>query len=99
MKSIKCFFCEKPAVPQTKNLQRRVNGKNITLSDAPVYYCADCNETFLSKEAQDAFRYIKENGLENKSILFRYDEISRRSKGTGRSVKDIPQNELSGKKR
>jgi YgiT-type zinc finger domain-containing protein len=99
MKSIKCFFCEKPAVSQRKNLERRINGKNITLSDAPVYYCADCNETFLSKEVQDAFRYIKENGLENNSVSFRFYEILRKIKGTEKSLKDTSKDAAVAKKK
>lgn len=80
MKCIKCFFCEKPTVIMTRNLQRRINGKIITLSNAPVYYCANCQEVFLSKEAQDAFGYIKANKLQDKAILFKYDDITRKTK-------------------
>lgn len=78
MKYVKCFFCEKPAVLQIKNIHKWIGGKKVTLSDAPVYFCANCNETFQSKEVQDAFQYIKANDMQNKSILFRFDDIYRK---------------------
>jgi YgiT-type zinc finger domain-containing protein len=78
MRIIRCFFCEKPTVLQIKSIQKWIGGKKITLAEAPVYFCKECNETFHSKEVQDAFQYIKSNGLQNKSILFRFDDIWKR---------------------
>lgn len=75
VKLIKCLFCGKTTTLHRINAQKKINGKVITLSNAPVYYCAPCKETFVSKEAQDVFSHVKDKGLENKSILFNFDDL------------------------
>ncbi|MCX8131807.1 MAG: YgiT-type zinc finger protein [Clostridia bacterium] len=78
MQLIKCLFCGKPTTLHRINAQKKINNKIVTLSNAPVYYCAPCKETFLSKETQDVFNYIRDMGLENKSILFNFDDLSKK---------------------
>ena len=78
MQIIKCLFCGKPTTIHKINAQKKINGKVVTLTNAPVYFCADCKETFLPKETQDVFTYIKERNLDNKLILFSFDELSRK---------------------
>lgn len=50
----------------------------ITVTNAPVYYCGNCNETFLSKETQDVFRYIQDRNLDDRMILFSFDDMVKR---------------------
>ncbi|HEX3029954.1 MAG TPA: YgiT-type zinc finger protein [Clostridia bacterium] len=80
MQLIKCLFCGKPTTLHKINAQKRIKGKIITLAGAPVYYCAPCKETFLSKETQDVFRYIQDRSLEEKGILYQFDDIMVRIK-------------------
>ena len=75
MKIIKCLFCGKNTVIHNINAQKKIKGKIITLSNAPVYYCDTCKETFTSKEVQDVFRYIQDRGLEEKGLLFNFDDM------------------------
>ncbi len=53
MKAIRCLFCDRTTTVHHINAQKRIKGKIVTLTNAPVYYCAHCKETFLSKETQD----------------------------------------------
>jgi YgiT-type zinc finger domain-containing protein len=78
MRAIKCIFCHKETTIHSINAQKKINGKVVTITSAPVYYCKDCDETFLSKEAQDVFTYIKDRNLDAKSILFNFEEISKK---------------------
>ncbi len=78
MRIIKCLFCGKNTSIHSINAQKKINGKIITLTNAPVYYCDSCKETFLSKETQDVFRYIQDRSLEHKSILFNYEDMSKK---------------------
>ncbi len=78
MKSIRCLYCGKDTTIHKINAQKRIKGKVVTIKNAPVYYCAPCNETFLSKETQDVFRYIQERNLEDRSVLYDYDDMARR---------------------
>lgn len=78
MKAIKCIFCHKATTIYKINAQKKINGKVVTVTNSPVYYCKDCDETFLSKEAQDVFNYIKDRNLDAKSILYDFDEISKK---------------------
>lgn len=76
MKIIKCLFCNKTTSVQIINAQKKIKGKIITLKNAPVYYCEQCNETFMSKEVQDVFRYIQDRNLNEQYILFNYEDMS-----------------------
>lgn len=78
MKIIKCLFCSKETTIHNINAQKKIRGKIITVSNSPVYYCEDCKETFLAKETQDVFRYIQDRNLEEKRILFDFQEISKK---------------------
>jgi YgiT-type zinc finger domain-containing protein len=78
MKIIKCMFCGKSTSIHIINAQKKIKGKIITLTNAPVYYCDSCHETFVSKEVQDVFRYIQDRKLEDRSILFNYEEMSKK---------------------
>ena len=78
MKIIKCLFCSKPTTLHNINVQKKIKGKVITLTGAPVYYCQPCNETFQAKETQEVFRYISDLGLDEKLILFNYDDMSKK---------------------
>lgn len=78
MRAIKCMFCGKNTSIHTINAQKKIKGKIVTLTNAPVYYCADCKETFLSKETQDVFRYIQDRSLEEKYILFNFEDMSKK---------------------
>jgi YgiT-type zinc finger domain len=78
LKIIKCLYCGKPTTVHNINVQKKIRGKIITLSGAPVYYCQPCKETFLAKETQDVFRYISDRSLDEKLILFNYDELSKK---------------------
>ena len=78
MKIIKCMFCGKNTSIHLINAQKKIRGKIITLANAPVYYCESCNETFTSKETQDVFRYIQDRSLDDKCILFNYDDMSKK---------------------
>ncbi len=78
MRIIKCMFCGKNTTIHTINAQKKIRGKIVTLTNAPVYYCSSCKETFLSKETQDVFRYIQDRSLEEKYILFNYEEMSKK---------------------
>ncbi len=75
MKIIRCLFCGKNTTLHNINAQKKMRGKVITLTNAPVYYCSECKETFMSKEAQDIFRYIQDRSLDAKSILFSYEDM------------------------
>lgn len=72
---IKCLFCGKPTTIHQINAQKKINGKVVTLSNAPVYYCKPCDETYLSKEAQDVFSYIRDRNLDAKSIIYNFDDM------------------------
>lgn len=78
MKLIKCIFCGKPTTIHSIPAQKKINGKIITVKNSPVYYCVGCNETFLSKEIQDVFTYIRDRRLDEKTILFEFDDMIRR---------------------
>ena len=78
MKLIKCLFCGKPTTIHKINAQKKINSKIVTLKNAPVYYCNDCDETFLSKEAQDVFSYIRDRSLDAKTILYEFDDMIKR---------------------
>ena len=78
MKIIKCMFCGKPTTIHKINAQKKVKGRVLTLTNAPVYYCAECKETFLSKEAQDVFRYIQDRNLDERTMLFNFDDLSKK---------------------
>ncbi len=75
IKSIKCIYCSKPTTIHNINAQKKINGKIVTISKAPVYYCQSCDETFISKEAQDVFRYIQDRNLDARGILFNFDDM------------------------
>jgi YgiT-type zinc finger domain-containing protein len=77
IKRIKCMFCGKLNTVHKRRAKKKVNDKVVTLINAPVHYCKDCKETFLSKEAQEVFEYIKSNGLERKNIMFDYDILEK----------------------
>ncbi len=76
MKIVNCLFCGKKTVIQIINATKRIKGKVITVTNAPVYYCNTCNETFTSKEVQDVFRYIQDRNMDEGCILFNYDDMS-----------------------
>lgn len=73
MQVLKCMFCGKTTTIHKISVKRKIGEKIVTVTNAPVYYCADCKETFLSKEVQDFFSYIRKNGLQEKTILFNFD--------------------------
>lgn len=75
MKIIKCMFCGKNTTLHCINAKKSIRGKVITLTNAPVYYCDSCKETFLSKETQDVFMYIQDRSLDAKYILFNFEEM------------------------
>jgi YgiT-type zinc finger domain-containing protein len=75
MRIIKCLFCGKPTTIHNINAQKKIKGKVITLSNAPVYYCEGCDETYLSSEAQDVFAFIRDKGLESRSIMFDFNQV------------------------
>ena len=75
---IRCIFCSKPTTLHNINVPKKIKGKVITVTNAPVYYCEACDETFISKEAQDVFRYIQDRRLDEKRILFSFEEIFRK---------------------
>lgn len=78
MKVIRCLFCNQNTTIHFISAQKKIKGKVITLTNAPVYYCSQCKETFLSKETQDVFRYIQDRSLDEKCILFNYDDMSKK---------------------
>lgn len=84
MRVIKCLFCGKPTTFHRINAQKKLNGKVITLSEAPVFYYKDCDETFISKEAQDVFSYIKDKNLDSKKVLFNFDEMAKKVESGGK---------------
>lgn len=77
MKVVKCMFCRKTTTSIRSNIKKKINGKSITLTNAPVHFCSQCNETFVSKEAQDVLSFIRDRGLDQKNIIFSYDEIAK----------------------
>ncbi|WP_010249148.1 YgiT-type zinc finger protein [Acetivibrio cellulolyticus] len=77
MKIIKCLFCSNPTKVDRINIKKKINGKIVTLTNAPVFYCANCKETFISKEAQDVLIEIREKRLDEKKILFNFDEMAK----------------------
>jgi hypothetical protein len=78
MQSMKCMYCKVLTTGHKINVQKKINAKIITLSSAPVYYCKTCDETFLAKETLDCFKYIKDMGLDDKRLLFNYEDIFRK---------------------
>ncbi|MDP4093399.1 MAG: YgiT-type zinc finger protein [Bacillota bacterium] len=78
MKLIKCLFCGKTTTLHSINAQKKINGKVVTVRNTPVYYCDSCDETFLSKEATDVFSYIRTRNLDEKSILYDFDDMIKR---------------------
>jgi len=78
MKAIKCLFCGKITTIHKINAQKKISGKVVTMTNSPVYYCSACDETFLSKEAHDGFTYIKDRHLEERNILFNFEDIEKR---------------------
>ncbi|TYQ13193.1 UNVERIFIED_CONTAM: YgiT-type zinc finger domain-containing protein [Acetivibrio alkalicellulosi] len=77
MKIIKCLFCSKPTSINKINIKKKINGKVVTLTNAPVYYCEKCKETFISKEAQDVLIAIREKNLDKKNVLFNYEDLKK----------------------
>ena len=75
---IKCLFCHKTTTLHMISVQKKINGKVITLTNAPVYYCSDCDETYLTKETQDVLGFIRDRGLINKKILFDFNDMSKK---------------------
>lgn len=75
MKIIRCLFCSRPTTINRISVKKKINDKTVTLTNAPVYYCSKCNETFISKEAQDKLIEIREKRLDQKKILFNFDEM------------------------
>ena len=75
IKRIKCMFCSRGTTLHRIKAKKKVNDKIITLVNAPVHYCKDCKETFLSKEAQEVFEYVRSNGLEKRTIMFDFDQL------------------------
>lgn len=78
MNQLKCIFCGRQTTIHRINAQRKISGKIVTLSNAPVYYCAPCKETFFPKETQDVFKLIQERNLQDKTILFQYDDMKKK---------------------
>jgi YgiT-type zinc finger domain-containing protein len=78
MQSMKCMYCKVPTTNHKINVQKKISTKIITVSQAPVYYCKSCDETFLAKETLDCFKYIRDMGLDEKRILFNFEEINRK---------------------
>lgn len=78
MRAVKCMFCGKTTTIHKINAQKKINGKIVTVTDSPVYYCDKCNETYLSKEAQDVFSYIRDRNMEARTILFNFEDMSKR---------------------
>jgi YgiT-type zinc finger domain-containing protein len=78
MQLMKCMYCKQMTSSHKINVQKKMSTKIITLTDAPVYYCKACDETFLAKETLDSFKYIKDMGLDEKRILFNFEEIHRK---------------------
>ncbi len=78
MKLIKCLYCGKVTTLHNINVPKRIRGKIITLTGAPVYFCQPCNETFLTKETQDVFRYIQDNNLDEKLIMFSFETMNKK---------------------
>jgi YgiT-type zinc finger domain-containing protein len=78
MQVLKCLFCGKPTTIHKITMKKQISGKAITITNAPVHYCSDCKETFVSKEAQDIFSFIKKKNLQERGILFNFDEIFKR---------------------
>lgn len=82
MASLKCMYCKNLTTSHNINVQKKINNKIITVSDAPVFYCKSCDETFLAKETLDVFTYIKDMNLSEKMLLFAFENIHRKvSKG------------------
>lgn len=75
MELIKCLFCGKPTTLHKINVPKKMKGKVVTLTNAPVYFCKPCNETFIAKETQEVFRYIQDRNLDDKLVLFNYDDM------------------------
>jgi YgiT-type zinc finger domain-containing protein len=75
MKTIRCIFCSTKTTLHNINVQKVIRGKVITISNAPVFYCKECDETFLAHDTMEAYKFIKASGLDNKKILFSFDEI------------------------
>lgn len=78
MKIIKCLFCGKPTTIHKISVQKKINGKVVTLTNAPVYYCKPCDETFLAKETQDVLGYVRDRNLDARSILFNFDDLTKK---------------------
>lgn len=78
MKIIKCLFCGKSTTIHKISAQKKIRGKVVTLTNAPVYYCDQCKETFQSKEVQDVFRYVQDRSLEEKNLLYNFDDMSKK---------------------
>ncbi len=75
MKVIRCLFCSNSTTIQRISVKKKINDKTITLTNAPVFYCSNCKETFISKEAQDILIEIREKRLDQKKMLFNFDEM------------------------
>lgn len=78
MPSMRCMYCKVLTTEHKINVQKKINTKIITLSSAPVFYCKPCDETFLAKETLDCFKYIKDMGLDDKRMLFHFEDIHRK---------------------
>ena len=78
MQPLKCMYCSTLTSSHKINVQKKINSKVVTLTNAPVYYCKPCDETFLASETLNALTYIKNGSLESKRILFEFEEINRK---------------------
>ena len=78
MQPLKCIYCSKLTTAHKINVQKKINQKVVTLTNAPVYYCKPCDETFLASDTIEALAYIKNGNLESKNILFDFETIHRR---------------------
>jgi len=77
MKKLKCLFCGKATSLHTIKAKKKINDKLVTITNAPIYYCQECRETFLSKETQDVISYIRDNHLERRAIIFDFPQLHR----------------------
>ena len=56
---VKCIHCHTATSIVYQTMKSKFYETNILLDNTPMYYCPKCNDSLISLEALEAFRYIK----------------------------------------
>lgn len=78
--TIRCLFCGTKTYLVFKDLKSGHQGKRIVLEGAPMHYCPNCSDGFISLEAISAMKHVKKLPLDNEVNIFNYSIVSKKAK-------------------